>query len=449
VEIRTIKTPLSYCIALAAAVLSLALFTAGLAMAAMPFYGNHGRVLTAIPGEEVRGAGIASYGGGKVIVAATSRDGIRTRSWRDDDEDFVLARYLSDGALDRSFGNGGIVRTDLGGDERATDIKVDRFGRILLTGYDDDFRKEVRDDEALVARYMPNGRLDASFGDGGIVRAGRGGAFAVAVDRANHVLIAGGTTLNSPLRTEEPWRVVRLTYDGRLDPSFGGGDGEATGTGRGYATDLTVDLRGRVILAICGLPGPRVFAVATLQADGSVDTSFGEGGLVEIGFDGDSACPDAISRDRQGRIVVAGDAKHQLLVARLGAGGLLDPSFAGTGTVSLLFPEAPIRLGRIAIDGHSRIILAGRIAPSFERLFRGARYPARMLLVGFRADGSRDRRFGGDGDVAIRFGPGMVFDSEAADVAIFRGSVYAAGAADPRRASSPSSRIALARYSMH
>lgn len=450
-EIRTVKTLLSRCSGLAAVAFCLVLSAAGPAGAALPPYGNHGRILTAVPGDEVRAAGIVSHGGGAVIVAGTSRGGIGTASRRDDDEDFVLARYLPDGKLDPSFGNGGIVRTDIGGNERATDIKVDPLGRLLVTGYVDVFPQEVRNAEALVARYRPNGHLDRSFGNNGIVRAGRGGGLAVTFDRANHVLIAGGTTLNPPLQTENPWRVVRLTYNGRLDPAFGGGDGEVTGTvsaQSNVATDLTVDPEGRVVLAICGrsVPGASVFAVSALRADGSIDASFGEGGLVGIDFDGAPACPHAISRDPQGRIVVAGNAKHRFLVARLGIDGALDTSFGGGGTVSLLFARSNVRLGRIAIDGRSRVVLAGRIAPTFRQIVKGARYPARVLLARLRADGGRDRRFGGDGDVAIRFGSGKTVDSEAADVTIFENAVYAAGAAVARRSNGPPARLALTRY---
>jgi uncharacterized delta-60 repeat protein len=430
------STLLSRCSGVAVVGFCLALSAAVPAPATPPPFGDQGRVLTAISDEEVRAAGIAGYGRGAVIVAGTSRSGFGTTSRRDDDEDFVLARYLPDGRLDPSFGNGGIVRTDTGGSERATDIEVDPLGRILVTGYVVAFAQEVRAAEALVARYMPTGRLDTSFGDNGIVRAGRGGGLAVTFDRANHVLIAGGTTLNPPLQTENPWRVVRLTYDGRLDPTFGG-DGEVTGTvsaQSNVATDLALDPQGRVVLAICGrsVPGASVFAVSALRADGSVDTSFGESGLVGVGFDGVPACPHAISRDQQGRVVVAGNAKHRFLAARLGTDGALDASFGGDGTVSLLFARSNVRLGRIAIDDDSRVILAGRIAPTFHQIAKGARYPARILLAGLRADGGRDRRFGGDGDVAIRFGAGKTIDSEAADVTIFQNAVYAAGTAVPR-----------------
>lgn len=433
-----------------AAALSLALSMTAAAEAALPPYGSHGRVLTAFPGAEARAAGIVGYGGGKMVVGGTARSRVEASSRRDDNEDFVLARYLADGRLDPSFGHSGVVWTDLGGDERATDIKVDQFGRILVAGYIGAFGKEVRDDEALVVRYMPNGRLDTSFGNGGIVRAGRGGALAVTFDRANHVLIAGGTTLNPPLDTENPWRVVRLTYDGNLDPSFGGGDGEVAGTvfaQSNVATDLTVDSQGRVAFAICGqnAQAPPVFAVGALRTDGTIDPSFDEDGLKRIDFDAASGCPHAISRDQQGRIVVGGNAKHRLLAARLGTDGALDPSFGGDGTVSLLFKRSNVRLGRIAIDGRNRVVLAGRIAPTFKQILRGARYPARILLAGLRADGSRNRRFGGDGDVAVRFGHDKAFDSEAADVTIFQSTVYAAGATVPHRSSSTPARFALVR----
>lgn len=414
-----------------------------MAAAALPPYGNHGRVLTAFPGGAARAAGIAGYGGGRMLVAGTASNG--------SDDDFVLARYLPSGRLDPGFGEGGSVRTDRGGNEVATDVKVDYYGRILVSGYRDSYGKQARDDEALVARYTAAGALDQSFGEGGVARAGRGGALALAVDRANHVLISGGTTLDPPHDTDNPWRLVRLNYDGALDTSFGGGDGEVTGAlgaQSNVATDLTTDPDGRVVLAICGENAevPPVFAVARLRADGSVDASFGSGGLTRVGFDDSWGCPRAVARDQRGRIVAAGNGNQRLVTARLRVDGSLDPSFGGDGTVSLLYRRSNLRLGRIAIDGHSRIVLAGRIAPTFEQVSRGARYPARMLLAKLRPDGRRDRRFGGDGDIAVRFGAGKTFDSEAADVTIYESAVYAAGAAIPHRSNGPLARFALSRY---
>jgi uncharacterized delta-60 repeat protein len=426
------------------------LLAAAAALAALPPYGNHGQVVTAFRGSQMRVAGIAGYGDGKMLVAGTVTSGVGTSTRKDDDEDFLVARYLAGGRLDPSFGEGGIVRTDLGSDEQATDIKVDPFGQILVSGYEDLFPREVRDQEALVARYTGAGQLDRSFGDGGIARAGKGGALAVAFDRSNHVLLAGGTALDAA-DTENPWRIVRLTHAGALDSSFGGGDGEVTGFAGGQsnlATDLTTDPQGRVDFAVCGqsAQAPPVFTVGRLGSDGSLDGSFNEGGTLRISLEGAPACPHAISRDQQGRIVIAGNAKHRLVVGRLLEDGTLDPSYGKGGIASPLYSRSNVRLGRLAIDGRNRVVLAGRIAPTFRQILRGSHYPARMLLTRLRADGRLDRRFGGDGSVAVHFGKDKACDAQAADVAIFESVVYAAGTVLPHRSSCPPPRLALTRY---
>ena len=416
---------------------ALALVAVGAAAAALPPYGNNGRVLTALPGAEARAAGIASYGGGRAIVAGT----VSTAG----DGDFVLARYRPDGRLDPSFGQGGIVRTDLGAAETATDVKIDSFGQVLVSGYSDPDPSpgKVRDQEAIVARYRPDGSLDPSFGAGGIVRAGRGLALAVVADRADHVLVAGVAVGDAG----GSWRVARFDHDGSVDTGFGGGDGEVTGapTASGAsASDLTVDPGGRVVLAVCGEEEETapVLTAYRLLADGSLDPSFGAGGRVKVRLAETWACAQAISRDQRGRIVVAGNGNRRMVAARLRADGSRDRSFAGDGTVSLFFAGQDVRFGRIAVDGRNRVAMAGGIAPQAPR----ARYPARMLLAKLRADGRRDRRFAGDGVLAVRFGPDKTFDSRAADATIFQGALYAAGTAAPHRPSSSPARIALFRY---
>jgi uncharacterized delta-60 repeat protein len=74
--------------------------------------------------------------------------------------DFLLARYLPGGALDTSFGpfGNGVVQTDLGSDERAGDVALSLAGGLLVTGRSAD--------RVAVAAYTYDGLLDARFGGG-------------------------------------------------------------------------------------------------------------------------------------------------------------------------------------------------------------------------------------------------------------------------------------------
>src|SRR6266508_4693902 len=81
---------------------------------------------------------------------------------------FALARYKADGSLDQSFGEGGVVSTSIGYSEVASAVSVQPDGKIVAAGAVVQVADEGTTDFAL-ARYMPNGELDPSFGDGGIV----------------------------------------------------------------------------------------------------------------------------------------------------------------------------------------------------------------------------------------------------------------------------------------
>jgi uncharacterized delta-60 repeat protein len=435
---------------LAVAALAAAVLVAAVAIAAAASsFGHRGRVLVGFGDDYARGSAIVPHPAGGMVVAGTLRHGIGTRAGRDDGEDLVIARFLADGRLDPGFGRRGTVRTDLGAEEVASDATVDRFGRIVVVGRTADRLHPWRG-EALIVRYTGAGRLDSTFGDGGVARPGGGPALGATIDGAGRILFAGVSVVGEGAEARQIWRVVRLRADGTRDPSFGGGDGETTGVlGIGSeATDLTVDRQGRVVFSLCAWATAerRLPAVVRLLPDGNPDPAFGEAGVAALPSEAGWRCPYALARDRRDRVVVGGNGDHRLVVTRLDATGSPDRSFAAAGTASLGFRGAKVRIGRIALDDEGRVIVAGRIAPSFEQLRRGPRFAARMLLVRLTGRGRRDKRFGGDGAVAIRFGPGKAFDSQAADVAVRGDFVYAAGTASPHLSGAPPARLALARH---
>ena len=185
-------------------------------------FGQGGTVLTAIgPGSLSRANAIAIQPDGK-LVAAGDDDGFG---------DFVVVRYTPDGSLDPSFGSGGVVVTDFGeragcscgsSDESASAVVVQPDGKIVVAGGSDKGGKgAVRsgnplNDFALV-RYEPNGRLDRSFGNGGIVVSyladGWLDAQAVALQPNGAIVAAGGGAGS--------FVVARYRPDGRLDATFG------------------------------------------------------------------------------------------------------------------------------------------------------------------------------------------------------------------------------------
>lgn len=108
--------------------------------------------------------------------------------------DFFIDRFTTGGQLDSTFGNGGETVTDLGGsNDQLNALSFDRAGHIIAVGYSDANGK----DDVAVARYTTNGALDSSFGSGGEMLYGSGGANeignAVTVDSQGRIIVAGYT----------------------------------------------------------------------------------------------------------------------------------------------------------------------------------------------------------------------------------------------------------------
>lgn len=115
---------------------------------------------------------IALQADGKILVAGWTHEGI--------DDNVLLLRYNSDGTLDSLFGTNGVVRYDSRKYEQGWSMAVQPNGKVLVTG-----RVEDTDhSDVLLLRYAKDGALDASFGQGGVVRYDSGlkdGAQSVAI----------------------------------------------------------------------------------------------------------------------------------------------------------------------------------------------------------------------------------------------------------------------------
>ena len=139
----------------------LAFAGAGLALAAS---GDFDRTFS---GNGIAKTGFAPGGhgfGSANAVAVQRNDRIVIAGSTGQSANFGLARFRSNGKLDRSFGDEGTVRVDFGGaEETAEDLAVQDDGRILVVG-----EAWVGGRELIgVARLRPSGELDPSFGTGG------------------------------------------------------------------------------------------------------------------------------------------------------------------------------------------------------------------------------------------------------------------------------------------
>jgi len=279
--------------------------------------------------------------------------------------------------------------------------------------------------EALDARITPvAGALDPSFSEDGIVTQSLTGYYQtggrdVLVQPDGKVVVAGTAKL---LNTMYP-AVFRYNADGTLDTTFGqSGFGVLTipnGTGQLYSVALQPD--GKIVASGTGkIQGNYQALVVRLNADGSMDTSFGTGGIVLIDPSTGDDNGFAVAVQPDGKIVTAGNAQPnptsstmRTLIIRLAADGALDTTFDGDGVVQLT--SGPIARA-VLVQSDGMVVVAGEDANS-----HGA-----FTLARVNDDGSLDATFGTAG--VVKTSPsGMYFNDIRDAVLLPDGRILAVG----------------------
>jgi uncharacterized delta-60 repeat protein len=345
--------------------------------------------------------------------------------------DFALARYNPDGGLDTSFGNGGLVATDFGGYEEGRALSVQPDKKIIIIGGFDKF---------ALARYNPDGSLDASFGNGGLVTTDfndvdEEAGYAVTVQPDGKIVVVGQVeTVNSI-----DFAVARYNPDGSLDTSFGNGglvttdfDGRAD-----HGDTVAMQPDGKIVVGgSANIGSVYDFAVARYNSDGSLDASFGNGGLVTTDFFNSDDDGYSVAIQTDDKIVLVGSAdtggSRDFAVARYNPDGSLDTSFGNGGLVTTDFFELDDGCTGVVIQPDGKIVVAGGTRTGGSKDFAVARY---------NPDGSLDASFGRGGLVTTDF---FDFRAGGSDIALQPdGKIIVAGTASLNYANPD---FALARY---
>jgi uncharacterized delta-60 repeat protein len=174
---------------------------------------GNGVVITAITVNHDEALALAIQPDGKILLAGQTFNGVNT--------DIALVRYNQNGTLDNSFGGGdGIVTTPTGtGSDLARSIALQADGKIVVTGQS----FNGANNDIPVVRYEPNGALDPSFGNGGIALIAIGPAtdtaYGVRVQTDGKIVVAGYYFNGA----NNDANVLRLNEHGALDPGSGTG----------------------------------------------------------------------------------------------------------------------------------------------------------------------------------------------------------------------------------
>ncbi|MEZ5302419.1 MAG: hypothetical protein R3F11_17560 [Verrucomicrobiales bacterium] len=301
--------------------------------------------------------------GGKILVGGAGL--VQPRG----DRDFVVARLLADGTLDAAFGVDGLAITDVdneGFNETVNAMAVQPDGKIILGG-------DAADGFTLV-RYHASGAVDTGFGESGVVRTligskGSGVVHSLSLQADGRILASGDTLIGNV----QTFAVTRYLADGSLDPTFGTG-GILTAEFAARARSVVAQPDGAIFLA--GSTSGNFF-VFRLLPNGAPDPAFGTGGASVVDFLGLDTCTSVLV-DPGGKIILSGTSlrsnRNSIAVARLTPAGALDPTFANVGALVTPVGSTDAVGNAAALQSDGKLLIAGTYGVGVVRDLLALRY---------------------------------------------------------------------------
>jgi len=326
----------------------------------------------------------------------------------DSDATFALFRFdATTGALDLTFGNVGRASfVTVGGNYIAepTGLLVAPDGTYYVAGTASQWVGPVT--RSVLAHIDAAGRPIAQFGVGGVFSSPEPSDFTSPFDRFAGIALHDGIVqaIGGRLVAVDPFGSIRRGFT--LSQQFSAVDGASVGETR---TGQAVSPIGAIAVKAAMLPDGRSVLIGSfgdfarvtrLLADGSLDTSFQDGGHFDFQIAGNPTAGAAITVDATENIVVGSVVTStfnpfgQWSVSRWTSDGFPDPSFAG-GNVFIGTTGFNASFSGVAVQADGKVIASGA---SNDSGWAGRLNP----------DGSPDASFGGFGGVTTFFtGPGL------------------------------------------
>ena len=307
----------------------------------------------------------------------------------------AVARYNTDGSLDNSFGSNGTLNFQVGAAKSyVTAMKIQADGKIVLAGYTWD---NVSGDMALV-RLNQDGSFDNSFGNNGITIIDAGGneiAEAMTILDDGKILLAGNN--------DDSFSIARFNTDGSLDSSFGANGWSIImfDQGGSFVKDLAMQDDGKVLLAGFLFNATNFIyemAAARINVDGSSDNSFGTNGKVHFNIGNGNDFAEGIAVQADGKIVLGGhkwianaQQRHDFAAVRLNTNGEFDTSYGNGGVATAQIVDGANYTRQMLLQPDNKAVLVG---------FTVLNGVYDIAMVRFDTDGNLDSTFGTDGMVS-------------------------------------------------
>ena len=336
--------------------------------------------------------------------------------------------FAKAGDLDTTFANKGIFATS-NNLSTANAVAIQSDGKIVVAGTGVVDTNVFTD---MLFRLNTDGRLDSTFGQGGIVNLQPTsivfGFFALAIQSDGKIVASGTGAFNGK---QPVMQVARVNTDGSLDSSFGSG---------GFTTPIVFPIEGGnlalqpdgKILVAAGVFNPNGVPseMARFTASGQPDTAFGNGaGVVNLAYQS----PTQIAVQADGKILVASGDPSRLVfqatpaaqpgaITRYNSNGTVDKSFGSAGTTASLASASAL-----VLQSDGKIVVAGSLtskvnsAPSSNDVGFG--------VARFNSKGVLDRSFGAAGVATVDFGVNTPVSGAFALAIQSNGDLVAGGAA--------------------
>jgi uncharacterized delta-60 repeat protein len=343
----------------------------------------------------------------------------------------AIARYRSNGKLDRSFDGDGYAAVPPDGGF-GTDAIALSDGRVLICGY----KRGAVDpgpSDLIFARVLPNGEPDPSFADGG--------QLVVSSQRVNRrsprprmEVAPGGDIVVAFRATRNGFGVLRLTRNGEIVTGFGHNGIRTVSFPRANEDprDLTINRRGGI--ALTGSLGRHTgrgfqydFGVVRLKPGGKLDRRFAGDGrkIFDLGRDYSAA----IEFRRNGHLLVAGltglglTGRPRLALFELKQNGSLDRAFGTNGVRKTRLHAQYADVGGLALQRPGRAIVFGSVVRRSGN--------SDFVVLRHTKGGKLDRTFSGNGRTVVDVGR---YDNFPRDLALQRnGRIVALGTGEDSR----------------
>ena len=319
-------------------------------------------------GQDV-GRSVIQQADGKLVVAGYSKNG--------SNDDFSLIRLNADGSLDTSFGTAGKLLVPVGsGNDTAYSVIQQADGKLVMAGSSSN---GVNQNFSLI-RLNTDGSLDTSFNTDGklLLPVGLGRSV---IQQADGKLVVAGFSV-------ENFSLIRLNTDGSLDNDFDT-DGKLlvpVGLLFGEVSSVIQQADGKLVVAGFSYSDGLHFSLIRLNTDGSLDASFDTDGkiIVSLGLGYDYG--HSVIQQADGKLVVAGYSStnngKEFSLIRLNADGSLDTSFGTDG--KLLVPVGYGEGYSVIQQADGKLVVAGNS-------YNGSNYD--FCLIRLNTDGSLDTTF--------------------------------------------------------